>query len=241
VQVMGRQLTAAVLSGEGIQISTSVLKTFDKKLLPQNFVDFVAQTASTLGHYDVVSVGFPAFICNGIILESEEFHAKQWKKYPLETQLSLRLCCAVRVCNNADFLALSMIEGRGFEAVLLLGKFVGVSLFTQGMMIPHFNLSLHPLENSMNYKSWIGSKALDKIGDTKWSKRVADTIAILSHVFRYDRLYLTGSSLGQLKDIKAKNITRVPPSGLLTGGVKLWEVQSLHNNHTTEAHIPQIV
>ncbi|WP_153799992.1 ROK family protein [Foetidibacter luteolus] len=240
VQVRGRQLSASIVGADGSPLQSFEEETLDKKLLPQTFIQKMAGLASAIGSFEAVSIGFPGFICNGTILEPELYPSKHWKQFPLEAALSTKLSCPVRVCNITDLLALSMIEGKGFEAVLLLGKFIGVSFFAEGLLLPHFNLSLHPLKRSGDYKSWIGSKALEKIGIPKWSKRVADTISILSNVFRYDQLYLTGPNLEYLKDVEAINISKIRQPDFLMGGIKLWSIQVFQKGNPIEETIHQI-
>ena len=46
--------------------------------------------------------------------------------------------------NDADMQGLGIIRGKGFEMVITLGTGLGSSLFLNGHLLPHLELSQHP-------------------------------------------------------------------------------------------------
>jgi polyphosphate glucokinase len=128
----------------------------------------------------------------------------------------------VRVLNDADVQGFGAIEGRGIEMVLTLGTGAGTAIFRDGEVIPHLELAHHPVSGNKTYDEYIGNAARREKGKKTWSKRVAKVIDILREVVRFDHLYIGG---GNAKDITfplPADVTIVPNTDGLTGGIRLW-------------------
>src|SRR5437762_10891677 len=72
------------------------------------------------------------------------------------------------------------------------------------------------------YDQYIGNAARKRKGKKAWNKRVAKVIDILREVIRFDHLYIGG---GNAKDITfplPPDVTIVPNTDGLTGGIRLW-------------------
>jgi polyphosphate glucokinase len=88
--------------------------------------------------------------------------------------------------------------------------------------MPHLELAHHPVSGNKTYDEYIGNAARGKKGKKIWNKRVAKAIDILREVVRFDHLYIGG---GNAKDITfplPADVTIVPNSDGLTGGIHLW-------------------
>jgi polyphosphate glucokinase len=88
--------------------------------------------------------------------------------------------------------------------------------------MPHLELAHHPVSGGKTYDEYIGNAARRKKGKKAWNKRVAKAIGILREVIRFDHLYIGG---GNAKDITfplPADVTIVPNTDGLTGGIGLW-------------------
>ena len=65
-------------------------------------------------------------------------------------------------------------------------------------------------------------RALEKAGRKTWNKRVARVIDILRRLVNFDHLYLGGGNAKQIKFALPPDVTIVPNSDGLTGGIALW-------------------
>jgi polyphosphate glucokinase len=127
------------------------------------------------------------------------------------------------VINDADFQGLSLAEGNGVEMLITLGTGFGSALLLDGMLMPHLEMSQHPITKNKNYNDYLGQAALDKIGEKRWNKRLEKVIGILKVVFNYDHLYISGGS-AKLIDFKLdQNISVVDNREGIKGGMILWK------------------
>jgi predicted TIM-barrel fold metal-dependent hydrolase len=118
--------------------------------------------------------------------------------------------------------------------VLTLGTGAGTSLFENGRILPHLELAHHPLHGNKTYDEYLGNAALTEKGKKRWSKRVARTIEVLRTVVNFDHLYLGGGNAKKLTFELPPDITVVPNTDGLTGGIRLW-----HDEDTPVAPAPK--
>jgi len=114
------------------------------------------------------------------------------------------------------------IKGHGVEMVLTLGTGAGTAIFRDGEIMPHLELAHHPVSGDKTYDEYIGNAARVKKGRKAWSKRVAKVIDILRVVVRFDHLYLGGGNAKKLDFRLPPDVTIVPNTDGLTGGINLW-------------------
>src|SRR5207244_978193 len=114
------------------------------------------------------------------------------------------------------------IRGKGVEMVLTLGTGAGTSIFENGRIMPHLELAHHPVRGNKTYDEYIGKAALDRKGTKKWNKRVERVIEILRRLVNFDHLYLGGGNAKHLAFPLPPDVTIVPNSDGLTGGIALW-------------------
>jgi polyphosphate glucokinase len=142
--------------------------------------------------------------------------------FDLQSELARHWGKPVRVLNDADVQGFGAIEGHGVEMVLTLGTGAGTAIFRDGEIMPHLELAHHPVSGNKTYDEYIGNAAREKKGKKAWNKRVAKVIEILREVVRFDHLYVGG---GNAKDITfplPPDVTIVPNTDGLTGGIRLW-------------------
>ena len=228
-----RRTLAVDIGGTGIKFASlddsgqivgerARVPTPPKPVQPQQVVAIVESTSATLGDFDRVSVGFPGMVRGGKVLTAPNLGTELWAGFDLQGVLASRLKKPVRVMNDADVQGYGAIDGKGVEMVLTLGTGAGTSLFDNGKILPHFELAHHPLFKDKTYDQCLGNAALTVKGKKKWSKQVEKTIAVLRTVINFDHLYLGGGNAKKIKFDLPKDITVVPNTDGLTGGIRLW-------------------
>jgi len=223
VDIGGTGIKLAVLDGTGQIIGKPVRKpTPMPPVTPQTLTATIAAAAAGLGGFDRVSVGFPGAVRDGRVLTAPNLGTELWSDFDLQTALAERWGKPVRVMNDADVQGFGAIAGKGVEMVLTLGTGAGTSIFQNGQIMPHLELAHHPVSGDKTYDEYIGKRALEKKGKKIWNKRVARVIDILRRLVNFDHLYIGGGNAKQIKFALPPDVTIVPNSDGLTGGIALW-------------------
>jgi predicted TIM-barrel fold metal-dependent hydrolase len=192
---------------------------------PQVVTAAIGAAAAGLGGFDRVSVGFPGAVRNGRVLTAPNLGTELWAGFDLQAALAKLWKKPVRVMNDADVQGFGAIAGKGVEMVLTLGTGAGTSIFSNGQIMPHLELAHHPVRGNKTYDEYIGKLALEKAGKAKWNKRVARVIDILRRLVNFDHLYLGGGNAKQINFALPPDVTIVPNSDGLTGGIALWRAE----------------
>jgi predicted TIM-barrel fold metal-dependent hydrolase len=223
VDIGGTGIKFAALDDSGRIVGDPArVATPPKPVAPAQVVAIVAETSAKIGEFQRVSVGFPGMVRGGKVLTAPNLGTELWTGFDLQSELAKHLKKPVRVMNDADVQGYGAIEGKGLEMVLTLGTGAGTSLFENGHILPHLELAHHPLKGNKTYDQYLGNAALALKGKKKWSKRVARTIEVLRTVFNFDHLYLGGGNAKKLQFELPPDITVVPNTDGLTGGIRLW-------------------
>lgn len=192
---------------------------------PEAVIYTVMELVKGLTEYDKISIGFPGYVRNGIVYTAPNLGSGYWAQFDLGQQISNRLCKPARLVNDADQLGLGIVSGKGYELAVTLGTGVGTAVIMDGTLLPHLELSHHPISKGRDYDEYVGSHAMEKVGKEKWNKRVAKVLAAIKVVFNYDRLYLGGGSVKSLTIPLGENIHLFNNQDGIKGGAKLWEMQ----------------
>jgi polyphosphate glucokinase len=223
IDIGGTGIKAALLDDSGNMIGERQrVPTPPKPVAPEDLLHAIDQAAAPLGTFERVSVGFPGYIRNGRVITAPNLGTEALAGFDLQSALAEHLGKPVRVLNDADVQGFGAIQGRGLEMVLTLGTGAGTALFREGEIMPHLELAHHPVSGNKTYDQYIGNAARRKKGRKAWNKRVAKAIDILREVVRFDHLYIGG---GNAKDIHfplPPDVTIVPNTDGLTGGIRLW-------------------
>jgi predicted TIM-barrel fold metal-dependent hydrolase len=189
---------------------------------PEVLTATIEAAAAPLGAFDRVSVGFPGAVRNGRVLTAPHLGTELWAGFDLQNALAKQWKKPVRVLNDADVQGFGAAQGRGVEMVLTLGTGAGTAIFENGRIMPHLELAHHPVRGNKTYDEYIGDAALDRKGGTTWNKRVARVIEILRRVVNFDHLYLGGGNAKHIAFPLPPDVSIVPNSDGLTGGIALW-------------------
>ncbi len=228
VDIGGTGLKLAVLDGKGQMIGKRVRQpTPAPPVAPQVLTAAIAAAAAGLGGFDRVSVGFPGAVRDGRVLTAPNLGTELWAGFDLQAALAKRWKKPVRVLNDADVQGFGAISGKGVEMVLTLGTGAGTSIFSNGQIMPHLEFAHHPVRGNKTYDEYIGKLALEKAGKAKWNKRVARVIDILRRLVNFEHLYLGGGNAKQINFALPPDVTIVPNSDGLTGGIALWRAEDV--------------
>ena len=239
VDIGGTGIKLALLDGAGQMIGKRVrLPTPAIPVAPQTLIAALDAAVAALGGFDRVSVGFPGAVRDGRVLTAPNLGTELWAGFDLQTALAERWKKPVRVMNDADVQGFGAIEGKGVEMVLTLGTGAGTAIFNNGQVMPHLELAHHPVRGNKTYDEYIGRAAFEKAGRTKWNKRVARVIEILRRVVNFDHLYIGGGNAKQINFALPPDVTTVPNSDGLTGGIALWRAEDAARHDAMPARSP---
>lgn len=125
---------------------------------------------------------------------------------------------------------MSLAKGKGFEMVITLGTGFGSAIINDGILLPHLEMSQHPITKNKNYNDYVGEAALLKIGKSKWNKRVEKVIGVLKTVFNYDHLFISGGNARLITFKLDKNVTIENNIDGIKGGSIVWSQSTKKQN-----------
>jgi polyphosphate glucokinase len=225
IDIGGTGLKASVLDPDGKMLADRVRVPTPYPCPPKIMLDALGDLAAPLPRWDRISVGFPGVVHGGKVLTAPHFGNEIWHGYPLADALAKRLGKATRLLNDAEIQGLAVVEGKGLELVLVLGTGVGTALFRDGALMPHLELSQHPIgKGRKTYNAYIGNEALQQKGRKKWNRRVRKTVQILEALLHYDVLHLSGGNGHKVDADLPGRVKREENTAGIVGGIKLWEI-----------------
>ena len=222
IDIGGSHIKATVLDAEGKQLMDYENLDTPVPANPENILATIKTLVKDFMPYDKIAVGFPGFIKEGVVYTAPNLDVKNWNKIPFAKTLEDAFAKPTRVINDADMQGLGVVSGQGLEMMVTLGTGFGTAFLKNGILLPHLELAHHPVSSKKTYDEYIGEKALEKIGDKRWNKRLAKVIGILKTVFNYDRLYLGGGNATRINFKLDSNIKIVSNVDGIHGGAKLW-------------------
>ena len=224
IDIGGTGIKAALLDDAGSLVGERQrVPTPPKPVTPEDLVRAIDEVAGPLGTYERVSVGFPGYVREGRVITAPNLGTDALAGFDLQSVLAEHLGKPVRVLNDADVQGFGAIKGQGVEMVLTLGTGAGTALFRDGEIMPHLELAHHPVSGNKTYDEYIGNAARRKKGRKAWNKRVAKVIDILREVVRFDHLYIGGGNAKGITFPLPPDVTIVPNTDGLTGGIRLWQ------------------
>src|SRR5438552_2002987 len=223
IDIGGSGIKAVLLDEDGNMIGQRQrVPTPAKPIAPRDLVRAIDEATAPVGGFDRVSVGFPGYVRDGRVITAPNLGTDALAGFDLQATLAQHWGKPVRVLNDADVQGFGAIKGRGLEMVLTLGTGAGTSLFRDGEIMPHLELAHHPVSRRKTYEEYIGNAAREKKGKKAWNKRVAKVIEILREVVHFDHLYIGGGNAKDITFALPPDVTIVPNTDGLTGGIRLW-------------------
>lgn len=221
IDIGGSKIKAATFDKKG-----KILQEYTKLLTPQpatpeNVLETIKKLVSGF-QFDRISTGFPGYVRDGIVHTAPNLGTEYWAKVNLAKRLTEVLGKPAQVVNDADMLGLGSISGKGLEMMVTLGTGFGTALYLDGKLLPHLEVSHHPIDNGKDYDAYIGEATYKIIGDKRWNKRMQYVFSVIKTVFNYDRLYIGGGLAKKLTFPLEENMIVVSNKQGIDGGVKLW-------------------
>jgi polyphosphate glucokinase len=232
----GTGLKAAVLGPDGAMRGERVRVRTPYPCPPDRLLATLADLVAPLAPYDRISIGLPGILRGGRVLTTPHYVTEAgpftprhpelvaaWAGYDVASAAAAVLGAPVRAVNDAELHALAVISGHGFEVVMTFGTGVGFTMWEDGRALPKIELSAHPLRKGETYDERLGDAARRTVGNARWNRRVGRAIAVLRPVVWWDRLYVGGGNARHLTVDLGEDVTLVPNSAGLVGGVRLWD------------------
>ncbi|MEO7394252.1 MAG: ROK family protein [Chitinophagaceae bacterium] len=223
IDIGGSHIKGAIVNEEGT-LQTDYIK-FDTPApaTPDKVMVVIQQLANASPGYEKISVGFPGYVKDGVVMTAPNLGTDAWHNMNLCEEVSKLLGKPAQVVNDADMQGLGIASGKGFEIVATIGTGFGTAFLYNGKLLPHLELAHHPISKGRDYDQYIGQLALDECGKEKWNKRMMKVLAVLKTVFNYDHLYLGGGNASKLKFPLDDNISIVSNIEGIKGGARLWK------------------
>lgn len=223
IDIGGSHIKATVINYNGNFLQKYEREDTPNPPSPENVVKLIIELANRFPQFDKVTAGFPGYIKHGVVKTAPKLSNKMWKDYDLQKELQSQLGKPSLVINDADLQGLSLAEGYGVEMLITLGTGFGSAVLQDGMLMPHLEMSQHPITKNKNYNDYLGQAAVDKVGKKKWNKRLKKVIEILKTVFNYDHLYISGGSAKLINFKLDDNISIADNREGIKGGMVLWK------------------
>ncbi|MEO7990777.1 MAG: ROK family protein [Chryseolinea sp.] len=224
IDIGGSTIKGTVLDQDGKIIQDyKKLQTPDRPT-PERVLETIQKLVKDFQNYDHVSVGFPGYIKNGIVITAPNLINDAWRNTNLNKLIGDALQKPVRTVNDADLQGLGVVSGEGLEMVITLGTGFGTALLLDGNLLPHLELAHHAITKDYTYDDYVGDEALESKGPEKWNKRVRKVLTMLKTVFNYDRLYIGGGNSNKLTFKLDENMIIITNKDGIRGGARLWQL-----------------
>jgi polyphosphate glucokinase len=222
IDIGGTNIKSTVLNQDGeLQFPYKKIET-PALANPENVINAIKELIKNYPSFDKISIGFPGYVKNGVVLTAPNLDAKAWKNYDLSNVISSEFKKPVKLVNDADLQGLAVISRKGLEMVITLGTGFGTALFLNGQLLPHLELAHLPVRKNKDYDDFIGDKALLKDGEVKWNKKMKEVLKTFKTVINYDTLYISGGNAKKLTSKLDNNIKIVSNKDGIKGGAFLW-------------------
>jgi len=222
IDIGGNNIKGTLLNEQGDMIADYKKLPTAAPTTPEKVMASIEQLSKNFPGFDKVSVGFPGYVKNGVIMTAPNLGGEAWHEVPFAERLSALLQKPVRVVNDADMQGLGIVSGKGLEIMVTLGTGFGTAILYNGVLLPHLELAHHPVTKVKDYDAYIGDKEMQRIGKQRWNKRIMRVIGILKTVFNYDHLYIGGGNSDEIDFKLDDNISIVNNKDGIKGGARLW-------------------
>ncbi len=242
IDIGGTGTKMMVLDGAGRPLTARARRLTPRPARPQSVLDVIRELLETQIPFDRVSVGFPGVVLHGVVRTAPNLQTPLWHGFELQLALEELTEQPTRVVNDADMQGYGVIRGDGVEMVLTLGTGMGSALFTNGHLVPNFELGHHPFEKGKTYEERVKERELERVGKRRWRKRMTRVISQLETIWNYDALYIGGGNARYLPFELPDNVRVFENAEGMTGGVRLWfddPVRDLPGAHEAASWRPE--
>lgn len=223
IDIGGSHIKATVLNSSGHYLADYQREPTPNPPSPANIIALIKKIVAELPAFDKISAGFPGYVKDGVVKTAPKLGNDIWKDFPLGKSLETLLGKPALLLNDADLQALALTTGKGFEMVITLGTGFGSAMMHDGFLLPHLEMSRHPVTKSKTYNDYLGQEAFEKIGKKKWNKRMKRVLTILKTVFNYDHLFISGGNAKALDFKLDANMSVEDNKDGIKGGAIAWQ------------------
>jgi len=168
--------------------------------------------------YDVVSIGYPGPVVNGLPMKEPHNLAPGWVGFDFQAAFH----CPVKVINDAAMQAIGTYR-TGKLLFLGLGTGLGSALVVDGMV--HALELAHLPYKEGTFEDYVGKRGLKAFGLQQWRKNVADVTACLRAALQADEVVLGGGNVHKLKTLP-EGCRAGDNADAFRGGFRLWETSA---------------
>jgi polyphosphate glucokinase len=165
--------------------------------------------------YDVVSVGIPAIVRNGRVVQEPVNLGTGWVGFDLEAAFGK----PTKVINDAAMQALGSYEG-GRMLFLGLGTGLGSAMVIDGVIAP-MELGHLPYKKK-TYEDYIGQRGRKQLGSKRWEKAVHTIVEAFVNALEPDYVVLGGGNVDDLERLP-EHARRGDNENAFAGGFRLWD------------------
>ena len=174
--------------------------------------------------YDVVSIGYPGPVLRDHPVAEPHNLGRGWVKFDFRRAFG----CPVRVINDAAMQALGSYK-RGKMLFLGLGTGLGSALVVNNVVEP-MELGHLPYKKG-TYEDYVGVRGLEKQGEKRWARHVADVVERLSAALEPEDVVLGGGNTKMLKKLPPRCRMGDNANAFL-GGFRLWKKEQKKDGRT---------
>jgi polyphosphate glucokinase len=237
IDIGGTGLKAAIVALDGAMLTERVKIKTPYPCPPERLLTELPKLVKDLGDFDRISVGFPGLVRHGLIWHvpalsrstyggpiDEQLRAA-WHGFNMEDAVRNVFGKPTKVANDADVQGCAVVNGRGFEFVMTLGTGVGTAVFSDGVLLPHMELSHAPFRKGESFDTQLGNAQRKEIGEERWCRRVYRAIESFDAFLYFDQIHIGGGNAKYLDPERLPAKARIVSNtaGLL-GGVRIWEL-----------------
>jgi polyphosphate glucokinase len=182
-------------------------------LTPARMVSGVKKLAADWT-YDVVSVGYPGAILGGRPVAEPHNLGRGWVGFDFAGAFDR----PVKVVNDAAMQALGSYRG-GKMLFLGLGTGLGSAMIVEGIVAP-MEIAHLPYKQG-TYEDYVGRTGLERDGEKKWRRHVADVVARLITALQPDDTVIGGGNVKRLEALPPRS-RQGDNANAFRGGFRLW-------------------
>ncbi|MFK8056198.1 MAG: polyphosphate--glucose phosphotransferase [Saprospiraceae bacterium] len=150
---------------------------------------------------DLIGVGFPAIVSNGVALSAANIHA-DWIRTSVAKLWSKASQKTVYALNDADAAGIASVsfgrarEHPGVVIFLTIGTGIGSAMFVDGVLVPNTELGHFYMPNGMKSEHYASSKTRKSQGLSwdEWAKRFDEVLFQVQRLFSPDLILLGGGA-----------------------------------------------
>jgi polyphosphate glucokinase len=223
LDIGGTFLKMSVIKPSGEMITPWKRAATPDPATPESVLNSVRQLMDGLPDFEVISVGFPGVVRDGVIFTAPNLGNEFWNEFDLAGTMLREFGKPVRVLNDAIVQGLGVVEAAGLSCVLTLGTGMGCALFRDRQFIVQLELGRHIATGTQCYDVYVGHAAYASLPIDEWNARVKSVLDWVRNLVNFEHLYLGGGNARRISFELPSDVTIIPMTAGITGGARLWE------------------